>query len=56
MPAHVIPSIAALDNLEQMAACVKRLLGYLQLNPSTGVTPVRLSWLTKILDIVPKVG
>ena len=39
MPAHVIPSIAALDNLEQMAACVKRLLGYLQLNPSTGVTP-----------------
>ena len=32
MPAHVIPSIAALDNLEQMAACVK-------LNPSTGVTP-----------------
>ena len=39
MPAHVIPSIAALDNLEQMAACVKCLLGYLQLNPSTGVTP-----------------
>ena len=39
MPAHVIPSIAALDNLEQMAACVKRLSGYLQLNPSTGVTP-----------------
>ena len=32
MPAHVIPSIAALDN-------VKCLLGYLQLNPSTGVTP-----------------
>ena len=39
MPAHVIPSIAALDNLEQMAACVKCILGYLQLNPSTGVTP-----------------
>ena len=39
MPAHVIPSIAALHNLEQMAACIKRLLGYLQLNPSTGVTP-----------------
>ena len=39
MLAHVIPSIAALDNLEHMAACVKRLLGYLQLNPSTGVTP-----------------
>ena len=37
--AFVIPSIAALDNLEQMAACVKCLLGYLQLNPSTGVTP-----------------
>ena len=39
MPAHVIPSIATLDNLEQMAACVKCLLGYLQLNSSTGVTP-----------------
>ena len=39
MPAHVIPSIAALDNLEQMSACVKCLLDYLQLNPSTGVTP-----------------
>ena len=39
IPAHVIPSIAALDNLEQMATCVKCLLGYLQLNPSTGVTP-----------------
>ena len=39
MSAHVIPSIAALDHLEQMAACVKCLLGYLQLNPSTGVTP-----------------
>ena len=39
MPAHVIPSIAALDNLEQIAACIKYLLGYLQLNPSTGVTP-----------------
>ena len=39
MPTHVIPSIAAIDNLEQMAACVKCLLGYLQLNPSTGVTP-----------------
>ena len=39
MPAHVIPSIATLDNLEQMTACVKRLLGHLQLNPSTGVTP-----------------
>ena len=39
MPAHVIQSIAALDNLEQMAACVKRHLGYLQLNPLTGVTP-----------------
>ena len=39
MPAHVIPSIAAQDNLEQMAACVKCLLGYLQLNLSTGITP-----------------
>ena len=36
MPAHVIPSIAA---LEQMATCVKCLLGCLQLNQSTGVTP-----------------
>ena len=38
VPARVIPSIAVLDNMEQMAACVKHLLGYLQLNPSTGIT------------------
>ena len=45
MPAHVIPSIAALDNLEQMAACVKCLLGYLQLNSSTDVIPNLLTFM-----------
>ena len=52
MPAHVIPSIAALDNLEQMAACIKCLLTHQQVLLPT----YRLSWLTKILDIMLKVG
>ena len=39
MPGHVIPSIASLDNLNNMIACVKCLLGYLRMIPTTGITP-----------------
>ena len=39
MPSHVMPSITALENLDNMVACVKCLLGYLCINPTTGITP-----------------
>ena len=39
MPSHVTPSTAALDNIDNMVACIKCLLGYLHINPTTGIAP-----------------
>ena len=55
MPSHVIPSIAALDNLDNKVACVKCLLGYLRINPTTGIAPDLQAWQNKILAIMPRV-
>ena len=39
IPSSLVPAIASLNNLDDMVSTIKRMFGFLQLNPSIGIPP-----------------